>query len=251
MQEKTSEYLDFALKLAQKSSTLLLKMQSRAKVKVEKGKGDFALDADIASEKLIVDAIRKKFPQHDILTEESKHKHQESEYLWIIDPLEGTLNYAHKLPLWAVNIGLWKNGKPLVGVVYAPILKELYTAVAGKGAFLNGKRIRVNNEHELLRTFIGGSVKHLASLGISGHVLRSLGCCALELCWVASGKFGARVKLRGNDPYGYGASACILSEAGGMLTDTKGQHYTLRSDGAIASNGKLHQKLIDLVNSIS
>lgn len=251
MQEKTSDYLDFAVKLAKDSARLLERMQSKARVKVDKGKGDFALDADIASEKLIVSAIRKKYPTHDILTEESKHQHCDSEYLWIIDPLEGTLNYAHKSPLWAVNVGLWKNGKPLLGVVYAPVLKELYTAVAGKGAFLNGKRIHVNKNDELLRTFIGGSVKHLAALGISGHVLRSLGCCALELCWVASGKFGARVKLRGNDPYGYGASACVILEAGGMLTDTQGKQYTLRSDGAIASNGKLHEKLLDLVNNIS
>lgn len=251
MQENTSEYLDFAVALAKKSARLLEKMQPRAKVKVEKGKGDFALDSDIASEKLIVDSIRKKYPTHDILTEESKHKHCNSAYLWIIDPLEGTLNYAHKLPIWAVNIGLWKNGEPLVGVVYAPVLGELYTAVAEKGAFLNGKRIHVNKETELLRTFVGGSVKHLAALGVSGHVLRSLGCCALELCWVASGRFGARVKLRGNDPYGYGASACIISEAGGMLTDTNGQKYTLRSDGAITSNGKLHQKLLNLINNTS
>jgi len=251
MQENTSEYLKFALKIAKESAALLERMQPRPKVKVNKGRGDFALNADLASEKLIVNAIRKKYPAHDILTEESKHHHMDSDYLWIIDPLEGTLNYAHKLPLWAVNIGLWKNGKPIVGVVYAPKLNELYTANSGKGAFLNGKKIHVNQEHDILRTFISGSIKHLAALGISGHVLRSLGCCGLELCWVASGRFGARVKLHGNDPYGYGACACIVAEAGGMLTDLYDKPYSLQSDGAIASNGKLHEKLLNLVNSTS
>ncbi|RJQ19929.1 inositol monophosphatase [Candidatus Woesearchaeota archaeon] len=251
MQENTSEYLDLALTLTQKSSRLLLRMQPHAKINVEKGQGDFALDADIASEKLIVSGIRKKYPAHDILTEESKHQHTDSEYLWIIDPLEGTLNYAHKLPLWAVNIGLWKGGKPLLGVVYAPLLNELYTAVSGKGAFLNGKPIRVNTDRDLLHTFVAGSVKHLASLNLSGHVLRSIGCCALELCWVARGMLGARVKLHGSDPYGYGPTACIISEAGGKLTDPHGKPWKLRSNGAVASNGKLHKKLIALCGNTS
>ena len=251
MQENSSEYLDFAVTLAKKSARLLETMQPRAKIKVDKGKGDFALDADIASENLIVSAIRKKYPTHDILTEESKHKHQDSEYLWIIDPLEGTLNYAHKLPLWAVNIGLWKKGEPLVGVVYAPVLKELFSASKGHGAHLNGKQIQVNNDSHLIHSFYSIAVKNTTDLPISRHLMRHLACSGLELAYVACGRFGARIKLHGNDPYGYGAPNIIITEAGGKFTDLHGKPWNLHSDGALVSNGKLHEKLLKIINNTS
>ena len=251
MQEKTSDFLKLAIRLAKQSAKLLKKMQPHSHIKVNKGAGDYALDADIESEKLILCAIRKQYPTHDILTEESKHKHVVSPYLWVIDPLEGTLNYSHKLPLWGVNIAVFHKGEPIVGVFYAPALKELYHAVKGKGAFLNGKRIHVNTQTDMMKSFFGGTAKHLASLNLSGHLLRNLGCCCLELAYVACGLFGARIKLRGNDPYGYGAGSILVTEAGGIITDTKGKPWKLSSDGAIASNGKLHTEVLALLNNNS
>ena len=248
MQEKPSDFFRLAMKMAKESGKLLTRMQNKAKIAVQKKQGDFALDADIKSEELIVRTIKKHYPHHDILTEETKHHHVSSDYLWVIDPLEGTLNYAHHIPFWALNIGLFHKGKPLLGVIHSPITKETFHALEGKGAFLNGKRIQVNNESDPLKTFFSGSVKHLANLNLSGHVLRSYGCCGLELAYVACGRLGGRIKLRGIDPYGYGASSSIIIEAGGTLTDIHGHQWKLNSGGAIASNGKLHQKLVELVN---
>lgn len=246
MQEKPSDLLKFAITLAKESGAKLLKQQATARIAVRKKRGDFALDADIASEKRIISAINKTYPDHDILAEESGHQDTASDWLWIIDPLEGTLNYAHNLPLWAVNIGLFYQNKPYLGVVYAPKLGELFHAVTKQGAHLNGKKIRANNDTTLEKSYHAlSSVVHTYPL--SPHVQRIYGCCGLELCYVACGRLGSRIKVHGNDPYGYGAANAIINEAGGKLTDNAGKPWTLDSDGAIASNGKLHNKLLNLV----
>ena len=250
MQGKNSdldEMLAFSIKLAKESAQLLLRMQQKAKVVVEKEKGDFALDADIESEKHIMKRIREKYPEHDILTEETKHQHVKSDYLWVIDPLEGTLNYAHKIPVWAVNIGLFYKKEPFIGVVYAPVLKELFHAAKGKGSYLNGKKIFVNKDEDLLHSFYSVSQKQSCKLSLSHHLMRHFGCVGLDLAYVACGRFGARIKLRGNDPYGYGAGSVLVLEAGGKITDTKGQSWKLFSNGALASNGRLHGKVLEML----
>lgn len=251
MQEKQSSFLRYAVKLAKESANILQRMQNKARIVKQKGKGDFALNADNASEQYILKEIRRKYPHHDILTEETGHHHQKSDYLWMIDPLEGTLNYAHHLPLWAVNIGLFHKGKPFVGVVYLPILKELFYAEKGKGAYLNGKKIHVNKDTDLLKTFIATTTLNLTQIPISGYLLRGLGCAGMDLSYVACGRFGAKIKLIGNDPYGYGAPAIIIQEAGGKVTDLHGKPWNLNSNGALASNGKLHDKLLKLLSNIS
>ncbi len=248
---KNNEFLTFAVQLAKESAQILKKMQRNAKIVQEKIKGDFALDADVASEKHIMKRIRQKYPEHDILTEESGHHHKDSDYLWVIDPLEGTLNYAHHLPIWAVNIGLFHKGKPYLGVIYAPIIKELFYASKGKGTYLNGKRIRVNKETDIMKSFYAVSMPRIEQINISRTLLRGIGCAGVELAYVACGRFGAKIKLRGNDPYGYGAGSILVLEAGGKITDMKGNPWNLRSDGALASNGKLHDKLLKLSNNTS
>jgi len=243
-----SNYLKFAIKLAKESGNMLEKMQNKAKIKTYKGKeGDFALDADIKSEKYIMKAIKKKFPTHTILTEESGEHLKDSDYTWIIDPLEGTLNYAHKLPIWAVNIALWYKGQALLGVVYEPKLNELFYAEKGKGAYLNGKRIKVNKDKEVLKSFFTGNVKHFCELNISRHLLRYYGCAGVELAYVAAGRFTARVKLSGKDVFGNGAGTILITEAGGKITDPRGKKWNLDSNGIIASNGKMHDKIIKLI----
>ena len=249
--ENSQNFLAFAIKLAKESTKILQRMQNKAKIVKQKGKGDFALNADNASEQYILKEILRKYPHHDILTEETGHHHQKSDYLWMIDPLEGTLNYAHHLPLWAVNIGLFHKGKPFVGVIYIPMLKELFYAEKRTGAYLNGKKIHVNNDSDLLKTFIAITTMGPTQIPISGYLLRGLGCAGLELAYVACGRFGAKIKPKGNDPYGYGASTIIIQEAGGKVTDLHGKPWNLNSNGAIASNGKLHDKLLKMLSNIS
>ena len=248
MQESPSSLLRFSLRIAKESARILQRMQDNAKIAVNKIKGDFALDSDIASENHILKRIKQKYLGHDILTEESKHEHQQSDYLWVIDPLEGTLNYAHKLPVWAVNVGLFYKRKPLLGVIYAPVLKELFHAVKGEGAYLNGKRIHVNNDTDLMKSFFAVPAAQINEIPISKTIIRGIGCAGVELAYVACGRFGARIKLRGADPYGYGAGSIIVLEAGGKITDSRGQNWTLTSDSSITSNGKLHDKLVKLLN---
>ncbi len=251
MQEKQSDLLRFAIQLAKEAAQLLLKAQKKAKIVTYKKAGDFALNADVLSENHVIKRIRQRYPHHDILTEESGHHHKDSEYLWIIDPLEGTLNYAHHLPIWAVNVGLFYKGAPCLGAIYAPVLKELFYAAKGKGTYLNGKRIHVNKNTEIMHSFFAVGMPFVEEVPISRTLERSLGCAGIELAYVACGRFSARIKLRGNDPYGYGASSIIVTEAGGKVTDMHNKPYTLKSHGAIASNGKLHDKLLKLLSNTS
>ena len=251
MQEKHSDLLKFAITLAKDSASLLQRMQKKAKIVNDKGGGDFALNADVASENFIMKRIRQKYPDHDILAEESGHHHKDSDYLWVIDPLEGTLNYAHRLPIWAVNVGLFHKGKPFLGVVYAPVLKELFYAVKGKGAYLNGKRIHVNKDTNFMRSLYCGSSKLFSIESIGRRLARTLGCAGIELAYVACGRFGARIKIGGIDPYGYGAGSILILEAGGKITGIHGQPWTLRTDGVLSSNGKLHDKLLKLISNTS
>jgi myo-inositol-1(or 4)-monophosphatase len=252
MQEKQSELLEFAIKLAKESGQMLLKRQPTARILKYKGEsGDFQLDADIQSEENILRKIRQKYPNHDILTEETGHHHKTSDYLWIIDPLEGTVNYAHKLPLWGVNIGLFYKNAPFIGVFYTPMLKEIYYAEKGKGAYLNGKRIHVNKHTDIMKTLCAISLPGMEKVRISSALLRATNCCGIEMAFLACGRFGARIKMRGTDPYGYGAGSILVLEAGGKITDMKGKPWHLKSDGVLASNGKLHDKLLKILDNTS
>jgi len=244
--ENPSDFLAFAIKLAKESGQILLRMQKRAKIVTYKEKGDFALDADITSEKHIMKRIQKKYPEHAILTEETGKHEKKSDYMWVIDPLEGTLNYAHKVPFWAVNIALCYKGKSIVSVIYAPLFKELFHAEKGKGTYLNGKRVRVNKDTNLMKTYLTLNLKHFCEVPLSRHVMRYFGCAGLELAYVACGRLGARIKARGTDPFGYAAGSILVKEAGGKVTDMKGRPWTLQSDGVLASNGKLHNKLLKI-----
>lgn len=244
----SSEYLSFAKQLAKESATILQRAQKRPKIVKHKGKqGDYALEADYQSEQHILGRIKKTYPDHGILTEETGKHDADKDYLWIIDPLEGTLNYAHHLPYWAVNIALWHKKTPLVSVVHAPAINELFHAENGKGAHLNGKTITVTKNSKIMDGFYTGNVDHFCEMELSRKLLRYLGCAGLELAYVACGRFDARIKRRGNDPFGYGAGALLVTEAGGKITDMNGKPWKLNSDGALASNGAIHHKLLKLI----
>lgn len=242
-----SSFLKFAKEIAKEAGELLVKKQARAKLKVKKKAGDFALDADYLSEKLLISRITKRYPHHDILTEETGSYENHSDYKWVLDPLEGTLNYAHKIPFWAVNVGLLYKGKPVLGVCYAPIIDEMFYAAKGKGAFLNGKKIRVSQDSQIDKSFFTGSIRDISSLDISRHLLRALGCAGLSICYVGCGRMGAAIKFRGNDPYGYVATSIIVTEAGGKITTCDGKSWSYKSQGALVSNGKLHKKLVKMM----
>lgn len=243
-----ADYLKFAVQTAKGAAKILMKKKGHAKVVTKKKIGDFALDADYAAEKYIIGKIKKKYPTHSILSEEVGEEMKKSKYLWVIDPLDGTLNYSHDLPIFSIAIALLKNGEPISSVVYAPMLNELFTAEKGKGAYLNGKKLRVNKDNSIKKCNLTGSAIQFCVLKkkVSRHFFRALGCSSIELGYIAAGRFSARLKARGSDPYGYAAGSLLITEAGGKITDMKGKKWHIDSDGILASNKHIHKTILNL-----
>jgi myo-inositol-1(or 4)-monophosphatase len=221
----------------------------------KKGPIDLVTEADIASEKNIIDVIRSRFPDHEILAEESGlNKTGDSSCQWIIDPLDGTTNFAHQIPVFAVSIAFAVNNEIKVGIVLNPVTGELFTAVRGQGTTLNGKPIKVSEEKNLsdslLVTGFPYAVKQVldpimrrfkqcvaASLGI-----RRLGSAALDLCFVACGRFEGfwEENLK---PWDTAAGWLIAEEAGAVVTDFSGAPYTLDKKEILATNGHIHNEM--------
>ncbi|MFH1624963.1 MAG: inositol monophosphatase family protein [Pseudomonadota bacterium] len=198
-----------------------------------KGERNLVTDIDRASEKTIIEIIRKKYPDHRILTEESQVKNGTSPYRWIIDPLDGTTNYAHGYPSFCVSIALERKGYVLLGVVYDPILEELFTAEKGNGASLNGGKISVSSTDTLahsmlatgfpydLRESQNNNLVHFNNFIMAAQAIRRPGSAALDLCYVAMGRFDGFWELK-LSPWDVAAGSLIVGEAGGVVTDFRG-----------------------------
>ncbi len=215
--------------------------------------------ADIDAENKIISIIKDKFPKHSILTEESGEERNKSNYLWIIDPLDGTNNFYHKFPMFCVSIALYKKGKPQIGVVFDPIKKELFVAEKNRGAFLNDKQIKVSNANDLNKSLLAlgfyyerGSLMRKSLVQMKKffyenvHGIRRTGSAALDLCYTACGRFDGYWELK-LSPWDYAAGSLILTEAGGRITDTQGKRYNLLMGNVAASNGRIHKKMIQIL----
>ena len=241
--------LETAISAAKAAGKFLIKKQKTAKVTIKKGKWDIALDADVQSENLIKKIIKKKFPDHSFFAEESKLEKHKSDYEWVIDPLDGTINYAHKIPLFEVSIAVLLNKKPIVAVINMPLLDKLFVAVKEKGAFLNNKRIHVNKEKDVKKIFVAGNPANLCKFGkkINLNLTRYLGSSAIEIAFVACGKYSARLKPKGApDPFGTAAGALLVEEAGGIFTDLDYKTWNEKTRKYIASNKAAHKKLLSI-----
>ncbi|MCB9494353.1 MAG: inositol monophosphatase [Desulfobacteraceae bacterium] len=222
----------------------------------KKGPVDIVTAADIESEKKIIEIISKNFPDHFILSEESGKIEGSSEFEWIIDPLDGTTNFANKLPIFSVSIALYKNQKPLIGVVFNPYTEELYWAVNGNGAFLGEKKISVSNKKNINDSLIVTgfpynfmeildelSQRFFNVLKISRGV-RRLGSAALDLCFVASGVFEGFFE-QNLKPWDTAAGIIIAHEAGAIVTDFKNNRFNPYMNEIITSNGYIHNSLLN------
>lgn len=207
---------------------------------------------DNASDKLILDELKHRFPEHSYLTEESGLIDNGSEYLWIVDPMDGSSNYASGNPFFSISIALARNNKVILGVVYAPYLDELYVAEKGKGAFLNDKQINVSDISDMSKAYIvtcegGDTNARLAELykRIYPDVkdMRKIGSAAIEGGFVASGRAEAHVTLMINS-WDVAASVLITTEAGGKATDFEGNPWTVEKNDLLLSNGKIHETLL-------
>ncbi len=206
--------------------------------------------ADREAEKTIINLLRKNFPSHSILSEESGGKIGK-EYAWVIDPLDGTRNYTIGIPFFCVSIALCYKENPVLAVILNPITKELYFAERGKGSFLNGSRIKVRKFRPLKESIIllnlgkKGFIK-LDKLDKACHRLRVFGAAALELCCIAAAKGDGLIAM-GNKPWDYAAGVLIIKEAGGKVTDLKGRDWDINTKSVIAGNKEIHEQLLKIV----
>jgi myo-inositol-1(or 4)-monophosphatase len=212
-----------------------------------KGDVDLVTRADRASESLILSAIRERFPEHEILAEESGGVGalRRGQTLWVVDPLDGTTNFAHGVPIWSVSIGVLKDGEPIAGVVYDPSREECFTAARGQGAFLNGRRIRVSPCAELgrallvtgfpydIRTSPVNNLDHFARFMLRSRAVRRLGSAALDLAWVAAGRFDAFWELKLH-PWDLAAGLLLVTEAGGEACRFDGSALDIFTDEVVA-----------------
>src|SRR3989338_4905238 len=212
---------------------------------------------DLLSDKKIKGIISKKYPNHNFLTEESGFTDKGSEYTWIIDPIDGTTNFTSKIPYFAVSIGLARNNEVIMGIVYNPCTKEVFFAERGKGAFMNNKRINVSNKNKMkdamLAFAIPSSIKTsqktfvlLSKIFGSVRGMRNPGSAALNMCYVAAGKFDLFLSLSLNS-WDAAAGFLIVEEAGGKVTSLKNKRWAIDDKTCIATNKKLHEKFIKIL----
>lgn len=248
-------YQSAAILAARKAGEALLKGLGRKRTVKYKGAVNLVTEMDLLSEKIIVGEIEKRFPGHSILAEERPALQKPSPFLWIIDPLDGTTNYAHGFPIFSVSIALAKFGEVVSGVVYDPTRDELFTAQKGKGARLNGRKIRVSEETKLTRSLLAtgfpydlreseiNNFDHFYNFAVRAQAVRRAGSAALDLCYVAAGRFDGfwEMKLA---PWDIAAGSLLVSEAGGKITDFGEKPVKLEGKHVLASNGKIHSAML-------
>ena len=254
----TSE-LKVAIKAAKQAGKLLLDDFGKFSKFKFKGKWEIKTPADYKSEKTILGIIQKNFPSHSVYSEEKGLLNQESQFLWIIDPLDGTTNFSRQIPIFNISIALAIQEELSLGVVFNPFTKELYYAQKGKGAFLNNEKIKVSRVNNLSKTVVSlwkgtsendiDPIKKIFGKIIERvHTTRIFSSCALELCYVASGKLDAFIN-HGSKPYDYAAGVLIVQEAGGTVTDFNNNPFNLKTKNILASNGKIHNEILKLIKS--
>ena len=224
-----------------------------------KGAFNLVTEADTESEQLIIKTIREAFPDHAILAEESGKGKKNSEYQWIIDPLDGTTNYAHQLPIFAISIALALNREIVFGLVLNPMDGELFSAAAGNGAQLNGKPIRTSStasvHNSLLATgfpydlseIIDPTMKRFTVCQDASQGIRRLGSAALDICYVACGRFDGYWE-QNLERWDMAAGAIIAAEAGGTLTNFSNQPFSIDQKEILVTNGHIHQEMLALLD---
>ena len=250
--------LEYAVSVARRAGALLIEGLDRPPAIELKSPFEVVTAIDRASEALIVTALVEQFPGHAIVSEEGAGVECQSAYRWIIDPLDGTNNYAHGFPAFCVSIGLVYHDQLHLGVVYDPLRNELFTAQAGQGAWCNGRRLQVAATPTLAAALVStgfpydyGQVLHnnrdqFDRIQSCCQGVRRAGSAALDLAYVAAGRLDAHWELR-LKPWDSAAGALMIQEAGGKLSDWRGAAWSPWSDDLVASNGHIHAELMELL----
>jgi myo-inositol-1(or 4)-monophosphatase len=249
-----NEFVPAMADIAREAGALLMEY-FRQHVKVEyKGDADLVTVADRASEILIRERIKARWPAHDVLGEEQGLVDTGSDYRWYVDPLDGTTNFAHGFPVFCVSMALQHKGEMVAGVCYDPTRDELFAAERGKGAFLNDRAIHVSKTAKLVESLVGtGFPSHKRhknpniyfyhQITLRSHGVRRAGSAALDLCYVACGRLDGFWELRLN-PWDIGAGALIAREAGGRVTTYSGDEDILGKPSILVTNGLLHDEML-------
>ena len=254
-----SEFLPAMTEIAREAGALLMGYFAR-RVKIEyKGDVDLVTEADRASEKLILERIRARWPKHNILAEEGGGSEAGSDYRWYVDPLDGTTNFAHGFPVFCVALGLEHKGERVAGVVYDPTRDELFAAEKGSGAFLynqglNGSPIQVSKVGNLAESLVATgfpshkrhknpNIHFYHQITLRTHGVRRAGSAALDLCYVACGRYDGYWEFNLN-PWDTAAGVLLVEEAGGTVSDFLGGPFQIASREVCGSNGLLHAALL-------
>ncbi|MDO8520026.1 MAG: inositol monophosphatase family protein [Deltaproteobacteria bacterium] len=250
----SSPFLQIAVEAAQLAGKIQMEELGKRHQIEFKGEIDLVTEVDRACEKLIVEKIQKVYPDHDFLAEEGGGTRRHSDYKWVIDPLDGTINYAHGYPLFCTSIALEHKGEIIAGAIYEPNRDEMFTAEKDCGSFLNGKKIEVSKTAELIRSLlVTGFAYNLKktrrnnftlfkNVLLAAQAVRRDGVAAVDLCYVACGRYDAFWEMN-LFPWDVAAGALILSEAGGRLSDFSGNPFSIYDKEICASNGALHDQL--------
>lgn len=222
--------------------------------------GNLVSKADLAAEAAILSRIREWFPGEAVVSEESLSHIQQAEQLWIVDPLDGTNNFAHGLPYFAVSVAYWEHGQPMCGAVLNPVGRELFSAARGEGAFCNGRKLQVSSAGSLDQCLVATgfyydrgepmrqTLSHIEQLFYAGiHGIRRFGAAALDLCNVASGSYGAFFEHH-LSPWDFAAGRLIVEEAGGRVSDYSGEKLGVKPSTVLATNSLLHDAMMNLLS---
>lgn len=258
------EFLEFSKTIAKQAGNLVMKYYNSENFNVNYKKDNSIVTiADTESEKLIRNSILEKYPDHTIIAEEGGLTEGNQEFIWCVDPLDGTTNFSIHYPFFCISIALYKKKKPIIGVVYFPTQDELYYATKNNGAFLNGKKIIVSSQKSLKNAIIAFSsnktkrtAKNISRLFLEFKMkqsqrLRHFGSAALELCYVASGRISGFLSL-GAKIWDISAGMLLIREAKGRVTKLNGNDYTFddKDKTLIGSNGLIHDDILNIVNDI-
>ena len=248
------DYLETAIDLCRAAGDILNYYADRDKLVEFKGHANLVTIADKKSEELIIGGILSRYPSHSILAEESGATQSGAAVKWIIDPLDGTTNFAHGYPFYCVSIAVEEKGEIVCGAVYDPVREEMFSAARGAGAYRNGERLKVSNVDRLsqallitgfpynFRERVDTVIRQFGKFLVASQAVRRGGSAALDLCYVASGRLDGFWELY-LQPWDTAAGHVILEEAGGRVTDFEGGPFSIYKKETLASNGLLHDEM--------
>ncbi|UCH00681.1 MAG: inositol monophosphatase [Deltaproteobacteria bacterium] len=256
------DFRDLAVEIARDAGTFLRNRLNSAHKIDYKGEINLVTEADRVSEEMITSKINHLFPDHDILAEEFTYTNRGSDFRWIIDPLDGTTNYAHGYPVFCVSIALQRLDEIILGIIYNPMLSEMFVAEKDKGVFLNGREVHVSNTIRISESLVAtgfpydiredtqNNLNYFNKMIMEARAIRRAGSAALDLAYVAAGRFDGfwEIKL---SPWDTAAGWLMVVQAGGLVTDFRGKEYYLDSPVILASNGKIHKEMMDVLNRAS